>query len=50
MPGSIFRREPALSSVQRRVDLVLEQMLGSVILQPILPVYLANTWVDSPYT
>ena len=27
-----------LSSIQRRVDLVLEQMLGSVILQPILPV------------
>ena len=45
MPGSIGtlvvgHRVLALSSIQRMVDMVFEQMLGSVILQPILPVYL----------
>jgi len=30
--------ELALLSIQRRVDSVFERMLGSVILQPILPV------------
>jgi len=43
MPGSmgtpVFRKgELALSSIQRRVDLVFERMLGSVILQLKLPV------------
>jgi len=34
----IFRQgELDLSSIQRRVDSVFERMLGSVILQPILP-------------
>ena len=37
----IFRQgELALSSIQGRVDSVFERMLGSVILQLILPVYL----------
>jgi len=35
----VFRQgELALTSIQRRVDLVFEWMLRSVILQPILPV------------
>ena len=34
----VFRQgELALSSIQKRVDSVFERMLGSVILQPILP-------------
>ena len=45
MPGSmgtpVFRqRELALSSIQRKVESVFERTLGSVILQPILPVEL----------
>ena len=42
MPGSmgLETESLALSSIQRRVDSVLERMLRSVILQPILPVYL----------
>jgi len=38
----VFRQclQLALSSIHRRVDLVFEWMLGSAILQPILPAYL----------
>ena len=37
----VFRQvELALSSIQGRVDSVFEWMLGSVIVQPILPVWL----------
>jgi len=36
---SVFRQgELALSSIQKSVDSVFEQMLGWAILQPILPV------------
>jgi len=35
----VFRQgELALSSIQRRIELVFKRMLGSVILQPIQPV------------
>jgi len=35
----VFRQgELAFSSIQRRVDSVFERMLGSVMVQPILPV------------
>jgi len=38
MGTPVFRQgELALSSIQTRVDLVFEQMLGSVIFEPIQP-------------
>jgi len=41
--------ELALSSIQRKVDSVFEWMLGSAILQPILPVYLIPELANGPY-
>jgi len=38
VPPVIRQGELALSFIQRRVDLVFERTLGSVIFQPILPV------------
>ena len=37
VPLVFIQGELALSSIQRRVASVFERMLGSVILQPILP-------------